>query len=115
MSASNTLTYETRLFLKHAINTVRRDRLSILGDGLLHGNTTTYKRGCRCDDCCEASTRERRMRRQRSAGTVPHNRDKTHCVHGHEYSSENTLIRPDGSRSCRACNRIRNRGYARAC
>lgn len=28
---------------------------------------------------------------------------KTHCVHGHEFTAENTYIRPDGDRGCRAC------------
>lgn len=31
---------------------------------------------------------------------------RTHCVNGHEFTPENTYIRPDRStRSCRACNR----------
>ena len=29
-----------------------------------------------------------------------------HCGRGHEYTSENTYRSPDGSRICRACNRI---------
>lgn len=31
---------------------------------------------------------------------------KTHCVHGHEYTPENTYISPDGDRSCRECRRV---------
>jgi hypothetical protein len=31
------------------------------------------------------------------------NSSKTHCPRGHEYSSENTRIRPHGYRGCRAC------------
>lgn len=34
---------------------------------------------------------------------------KTHCPQGHPYDEANTLITPRRSRSCRACNRIRNR------
>jgi len=30
---------------------------------------------------------------------------RTHCPHGHEYTSENTRIHPNGGRDCRACNR----------
>lgn len=30
---------------------------------------------------------------------------RTHCVNGHEYTAENTYIRPDGRRRCRSCNR----------
>jgi len=33
-----------------------------------------------------------------------HQRAKTHCPHGHEYTPENTLVYPsDGRRRCRAC------------
>jgi hypothetical protein len=32
---------------------------------------------------------------------------KTHCVRGHEYNAENTIVRPNGSRWCRACGRVR--------
>lgn len=31
---------------------------------------------------------------------------KTHCVHGHEYTLENTVVY-DGSRSCRICRKIK--------
>lgn len=32
---------------------------------------------------------------------------QTHCVHGHEYTPENTYINPAGARTCRICSRIR--------
>lgn len=32
---------------------------------------------------------------------------KTHCKHGHAYTSENTGRNPNGTRYCRACNRER--------
>jgi len=40
-------------------------------------------------------------------GTSPmaKNAAKTHCKHGHEFSIENTRIRPEGGRSCRTCER----------
>ena len=28
---------------------------------------------------------------------------KTHCVHGHEYTEENTYYRPSGNRECKIC------------
>lgn len=34
-------------------------------------------------------------------------RNKTHCPHGHEYTPENTKIRTNGSRGCRACHNER--------
>ncbi len=30
---------------------------------------------------------------------------KTHCVHGHEFTAENTDVRPNGHRRCRTCHR----------
>lgn len=38
-------------------------------------------------------------------GKGAHEREKTHCPHGHEYSAENTYRRPDGSRVCKTCRR----------
>jgi len=35
------------------------------------------------------------------------NAAKTHCVHGHEFTEENTYITPQGGRSCRTCRRKR--------
>lgn len=35
------------------------------------------------------------------------NAAKTHCVHGHEFSRENTYVSPKGARACRACRRNR--------
>lgn len=34
---------------------------------------------------------------------------KTHCLQGHEFSSENTRVRPDGARCCRTCDRDQSR------
>ena len=35
-------------------------------------------------------------------------RGKTHCVHGHEFTPENTYLMSNGGRQCRACKK-RNR------
>jgi hypothetical protein len=32
---------------------------------------------------------------------------QTHCIHGHAFTSENTKIRPNGTRLCITCNRKR--------
>jgi hypothetical protein len=37
--------------------------------------------------------------------SVPWRQRKTHCIHGHEYTPENTYIRPSGERACRICQR----------
>lgn len=33
------------------------------------------------------------------------------CKHGHEYTPENTISRPNGSRTCRTCEHARQRTY----
>lgn len=32
------------------------------------------------------------------------NANKTHCIRGHEFTGANLVIRPNGTRRCRACN-----------
>lgn len=36
-------------------------------------------------------------------------KQQTCCLHGHEYTSENTIIKANGTRECRACRRERDR------
>jgi HNH endonuclease/NUMOD4 motif len=36
---------------------------------------------------------------------------RTHCKHGHEYTKENTIVRRDNTRACRACDRRRSLEY----
>lgn len=38
----------------------------------------------------------------------------THCLRGHEYTPENTIIKKSGRTACRACRVIHNRNYKRA-
>lgn len=48
----------------------------------------------------------RRMRaagRGRGGGGGGRNAEKTHCIHGHEFTPSNTYVGPDGRRKCRAC------------
>lgn len=37
------------------------------------------------------------------------NARKTHCIHGHELSGDNLIIRSDGGRRCRECKRASSR------
>lgn len=34
---------------------------------------------------------------------------KTHCIHGHEFTPENTYIAPNGTRHCKECSRAKCR------
>lgn len=36
---------------------------------------------------------------------------QTHCIHGHEFTPENTYIKPNGCRRCRECSRESDRRY----
>lgn len=64
-------------------------------------------RACVNPDHLEAVTRKENLRRGISA-----NREKTHCPNGHEFTSENTLLRTSKkgyqTRGCKACRRIQN-------
>jgi hypothetical protein len=40
----------------------------------------------------------------RGIGLTAQNARKTHCKHGHPFTSENTRLFQDGSRGCRICN-----------
>ena len=44
----------------------------------------------------------------RGDGHPGRNARKTHCVHGHEFTPENTRITVEGSRSCRTCQTLRS-------
>jgi hypothetical protein len=37
---------------------------------------------------------------------------QTHCVHDHEFTAENTYVKPNGTRDCRACKRARDQKKA---
>ena len=55
--------------------------------------------GTQADNLADMTTKGRR-RNQHT--------DKTHCVHGHEFTPENTRVR-DGARECMTCVRARDR------
>lgn len=45
----------------------------------------------------------------RGKGFIPQKAAQTHCVHGHIFSEENTYLRPNGTRFCRACGNLSTR------
>jgi len=38
---------------------------------------------------------------------------QTHCIHGHEFTLENTRVKPNGCRECKTCHRNQSREYGR--
>ena len=65
-----------------------------------------FNKRCVNPEHMEAVTNEENLARRRT---------KTHCKNGHEFNEENTYIRPDnGTRQCRACNKIRNKSATTA-
>lgn len=53
----------------------------------------------------------RRVNILRGESIVAKNARKTHCPKGHPYDDQNTVRSKDGSRSCRACRRERQRQW----
>ena len=39
------------------------------------------------------------------------NAAKTHCIHGHLFSAENTYLKPNGARNCKQCLNDSNKKY----
>jgi HNH endonuclease len=68
-------------------------------------------RGCGNPSHMEVVTTRVNILRGMSPSAV--NARKTHCVHGHEFTAENTKPRRDGSRICRECERKLKREWAR--
>lgn len=70
---------------------------------------------CRNKACCNPEHLEAVTSREnilRGVGASALNAKKTHCINGHEFSIQNTLVRKNGSnlrRVCRQCRRIRDR------
>ena len=69
---------------------------------------------CRVPGCVnpfhlEAVTNEENIRRGKKGVLFP-----GHCVHGHDYTPENTIINKKGRRVCRACKRTRDLRYVKS-
>jgi hypothetical protein len=59
----------------------------------------------RCVNPAHLQAVTRRTNTYRSGGVTAINKHKTHCKWGHEFTPENTAIRPQGGRTCRTCER----------
>lgn len=63
---------------------------------------------CVNPDHLEPVTHAENVRRGRGG---EHNRLKTHCAQGHEFTPENTYIRSNGGRFCRTCGRANTKRW----
>ena len=82
------------------------------------GQEVCHRNGVRHDNRLENlyyGTRSENNYDKRAHGT-DHNASKTHCKYGHEFSPDNTYLRPEGGRRCRRCqaNRYAQRSAGRA-
>lgn len=67
---------------------------------------------CRNRACVNPKHLEPVTRREnglRGEGPAAQSARRDHCINGHPWNQENTHSRPNGSRYCRACGRIRER------
>lgn len=65
---------------------------------------------CRVPRCVNPGHLEPVTQREnilRSRSYTARNAKATHCIHGHPFDAENTYIKPNGNRDCRACARRR--------
>jgi hypothetical protein len=61
---------------------------------------------CRMRDCVNPAHLEPVTNREnlmRGATLAARNSQKTHCYRGHEFTADNTYVRPAGDRACRIC------------
>lgn len=61
----------------------------------------------------EAVTHRENMHRGTQPKLWARNREKTHCPKGHEYTPENTRIKPWGGRECRRCGSLETSARAK--
>lgn len=127
------MSVETRFWNKVVISTGcwewlgrhDRDGYSRFGSGLAHrfvlglvgrsvptGLTVDHlcrNRGCVNPDHLDVVSLQENIRR--GEGIQAKNARKTHCVHGHPFTRENTYIRPNGDRKCRRCTVAASKRY----
>lgn len=81
-----------------------------MGHVMAGENLYVSPRGAReCRTCKRRRMIAYRAARSSGVGKGGVNAAKTHCPRGHEYSSDNTYIQPNGARTCRVCRGVADR------
>lgn len=87
------------------------DHLCHKRDGSCAGGASCRHRRCVNPDHLKAKLNKANILRGCSPPAI--NSDKTHCVHGHEFTPGNTYYRKDRTgRQCRECKRRRDKEYS---
>lgn len=92
----------------HVINARRRTN-PYCRRGHLLDDANTLPRKDHPGRVCRACLKLRAARRPKS--DVGRNAGKTYCIRGHPFDEANTYVTPQGKRSCRACQRERDRKH----
>jgi hypothetical protein len=69
---------------------------------------------CRNRLCCNPTHLELVTSREntlRGESIMAQEAKRTHCIHGHELSGSNLIVRKNGNRDCRLCRMYRKRAY----
>lgn len=64
---------------------------------------------CRNRNCCNPIHLEQISNKEnvlKGTGISAINAKKTHCIHSHEFTPDNTYITPDNKRNCKTCRKI---------
>lgn len=77
------------------------DHLCHTYDPTCPGGRACPHRRCANPTHLEPVSRKENILRGRSFSAI--NAAKTHCIHGHEFTPENTYLEQDGHRACRTC------------
>lgn len=79
-------------------------------EGKVLDHVVCERRGCANPWHLKPVTRGENTLRSET-GITAMNKRKTHCIHGHEFTTENTYLTPNGRRQCRQCLRRREEAW----
>ena len=102
-----------RYFYEELVGTppdgVHLDHICHNNDLSCKGGPTCMHRRCVNPDHMEPVTPAVNISRGR--GLAPHNKAKTRCSEGHEYTEDNTYVTPNGGRQCLTCRKGTQQKY----